>query len=93
MNPEQIVKNVVEQTTIELKKFNDPKLSGIYMMLNSEFTGIIKIDDDEIITIQAPNKVVHYKSNNDFKTAYPSPTIDVLLTEPHKTHFSNIVNG
>ncbi len=93
MNPEQIVKEIIQLTTIELKKLNDPNLSGIYMMLNSEFTGVIKIYDNELIIIQSPNNVIYYKSNSDFEADYPSPTLDVFLTEPYKTHFNNLVNG
>ncbi len=90
MNPDEIVKNVVQQTTIELKKFNDFELSGFYFMLNSEFTGMIKLKDDELILIQADNKVNHYESQGDFNSAYPLPKIEFFLPEPYKKLFSNL---
>ncbi|GAK91102.1 hypothetical protein JCM19297_2547 [Nonlabens ulvanivorans] len=88
MSPDEIVSNVVKQTAIELKKFNDFELSGFYFMLNSEFTGMIKLKDDELILIQADNKVDYYESQDDFNNTYPSPKIEFFLPEPYKKLFS-----
>ncbi len=90
MNPEEIVRNVVQQTVIELKKLNNIELNGFYIMLDSKFTGLIKLNDDEIILIQSPNKVVHHKSQNDFNTAHPLPKIEFFLPEPYKEHFRTL---
>lgn len=90
MNAEETVTNVVNQTIIELKKFNNLKLNGNYLMLNSKFTGLIKPNNNEIILIQANNKITHFKSQVEFNTAYPMPKIEFFLPEPYISFFRKL---